>query len=466
MRTRFGFFVASVLSVFVWTFEAHAQDEPGMAYEYELVEGVLVTRQGEKVTSTLELVCGTQAKLLSAGGDYFVACPDVLLQISRVDPGSPTISGKLPMRGVARSVELANDGTLRLWVSTSSTTAVPIELARHPLEKPEHQIKNSDLNEDGAPQKASTSGQPVGKVIRVERGEVFTDLGKTDGIDIGDMLVFYTEERDAAQIYQVPLFTARVTSISEQSSKVLADLNVRLPEGALVRRIEPRAEPRATPPARPAGVTEFSVHARPFLGTETLGIGAMVDAQLVHHFHAPVAIGVDITPLVAARNRDLNIGGFGISGLAFFDGELFGFGFGLGTHASSPNNNISAQRTVHLAQFMRLGARDGFHVRSTLRFYPGAEELEFHAAHVHVQYPLRSGRTWLVARGGGGYVANHFYMEGGVRQLLWGNGLEESFFAAITVGGSLVSRIKVVDESRFGEPMSGPHVGLAAEWRF
>jgi hypothetical protein len=227
-------------------------------------------------------------------------------------------------------------------------------------------------------------------------------------------------------------------------------------------------------------VTEVQVTARPFLGLETLGGGALFDFSVGRRFEIPLHVWASVQPLGLATGRSGGLTPFVALLLAAFDTRSFEIGLGVGgQQVNDPGddfdingNLIHPGSGITFAQFARLGDRDGMMVSLRSDIVLFHSEFQLSNVSIHGQLPLRGEiPMWVIANGGGGSTG-YALGEVGLRTRTSGDSGAGSTFINVTIGGtSLWSEDPTRRDpltgsvSRKRTNYSGPSLGFGLEWR-
>lgn len=451
---------------------------------YAIEGGALVKKTKDSESARLELPCAAPSKVIASGGAFYVACKNSLLVIEDGANGLE-VSEQITTPGAPKDV-VRIDGELWVGFEVVEVRAEPLSKLRaraqtapatKPATPPDEREKPKP---DATPKPEEVVVQPIGKVLSSKAGEVVIDLGIKDGVEVGDRLEFYIIEEviidaDTTTQQERVVTVAEVSASSEERSKAQLGLNIAVEPGAYAREVS-RGGPSWALPPRASGLAEFSAVVRPFLALGELGGGAMTDLQAVYRFEAPMSASLRMTPLVFGANTSGNAGTVALSGLFAYDTDLLQIGLGIGTsRITSGNPSDLGSFVLTLSQTARLGARDGFNIEVFNQFSLYNQEFGFESLHIHAQIPISQllDNTWIIARGGGGVLLTHGFGEVGLRRLIRGNGLHDSLFLSLTVGGGGFLTERVADcqfdyevapcteNSGYG----GPMVGFGLEWR-
>jgi hypothetical protein len=290
-----------------------------------------------------------------------------------------------------------------------------------------------------------------------------------------------------------------VVATAEERSEVELGRNETVPAGAQARPTVAPVTASLLIPPRAAGVTSVAFDARPFLALGSFGFGVVADATVAVRLEQPVRVQLLLEPLGLGLADEGNV--VSAAGNLVFSYDTRYFEVGLGAGWSAVNNDIegssfaadeagpggidlqlkNVRSGLSLAQVARLGAEDGLSlsVRNTFLLYDDA----FHYGGTvgQLMVPV-TGRTWLLARGGGG-ASGFGYGELGLRLLAWGNGLHDSLFVSAALGGAGLFGEKeetcqiwdTATGTRIPDPSgrtcftsveyAGPMVGIGIEWR-
>lgn len=277
------------------------------------------------------------------------------------------------------------------------------------------------------------------------------------------------EASDEEQVFAV----GRVMRSTVGRARVTIGTNEAVPEGAQAFVTNGGITAGIFSPPRASDVWELSFLARPFVVLEDLGAGIVLDGHAGYHFRAPVYVEASVTPLAAGSARAGAVGAAAAFVSGAFDSHLFEVGLGLGVQTvNDPDFALDPGSGLLLAQRLRLGARDGAHLKFLSYVTLFHSSFQFSSLRVEGQIPVGS-RTWLRLAGGGGSIGLNFG-EVGLRVLMSGNGGAGSFFLTTTIGWSNVFRhcndvpltsSGAAANSCEGVDHSGPMLGAGGEFR-
>ncbi|HTU60372.1 MAG TPA: hypothetical protein VMF89_18100, partial [Polyangiales bacterium] len=274
---------------------------------------------------------------------------------------------------------------------------------------------------------------------------------------------------DEEQLYAV----GRVVRSMVGRARVAIGTNEAVPENAQAYVTNANLSAGIFSPPRAGGVWELGFLARPFVVLDDLGVGIVLDGHAGYHFRAPFYVEASLSPLAVGSARAGAVGAVGAFASGSFDSHLFEVGLGLGAQTvNDPDFALDAGSGLLLAQRLRLGARDGAHLKFLSYVALFHSNFQFSSLRVEAQIPVGS-RTWLRLAGGGGSVGLNFG-EVGLRVLMSGNGGPGSFFLTTTIGWTnLLRHCNDVPLAPSGaaanscEPIdySGPMLGAGGEFR-
>jgi len=316
-----------------------------------------------------------------------------------------------------------------------------------------------------------------GEVTSAELGEVVINLGSDDGLKHGDRveLSVATKEKVGGEIAtrRQTLAIGVVTTVSERFARVKLGLNEQVPIGASARSVTKGPSESRTAPPRAAGLYEVGLKVRPFAALDGLGAGVLTQGWVGYRFKSELYVSAEIHPFAYGDGEGTDAV-VPVSGTlnAAYDRDIFSIGLGFGGQTVKATDfRVEPGSGILIAQFLRLGARDGLHLslRSDIVLFHSV--FEFSGLVGAAQLPVGSG-TWLVAEGGGGN-AGFGYGELGVRALFRGNGGPGSLFFSVVVGGVTVFQQQqtlcggdFVFQCAESVSYSGPMLGVGVEWRF
>ena len=317
-----------------------------------------------------------------------------------------------------------------------------------------------------------------GEVTEAELGEVVVSLGSKDGLKHGDRIELSVATKEAVggetatrrRIASIGV----VTTVSEGYARVKLGLNEQVPVGATARVVTKGPTESRTAPPRAAGLYEVGLKVRPFAALDGLGAGVLTQGWVGYRFESELYVSAEIHPFAYAdgEGTEAVVPVSGTVNVAY-DRDIFSIGMGFGGQTvKSTDFQVESGSGILIAQYLRLGARDGLYLslRSDIVLFHSL--FEFAGLVGAAQLPVGSG-TWLVAEGGGG-DAGFGYGELGVRALFRGNGGPGSLFFSVVVGGVTVFEER---QALCGGPdfvfqcdervsYGGPMLGVGVEWRF
>jgi hypothetical protein len=200
------------------------------------------------------------------------------------------------------------------------------------------------------------------------------------------------------------------------------------------------------------------------------GILAEFDASYrLKHFQ----LGVNLFPVgVASATNEDTLTTWSSYLYGTFDTWLFGAGLGLGAQAVNDTDFLTETGSgLGFLQILRIGAVDGLHLSTRTRAVVFHSQTEFAGLDMQGQIAVASD-AWLIFRGGGG-TSGYGFGEVVVRNLLRGNGLRDSMFLEVSIGGAALLRESCPQTPLVSSGVDcgdhligGPLVGLGGEWRF
>jgi hypothetical protein len=524
-RTPFYYFSALALALVPTLAQAQQAPENGSAetasaetsdasrssptrLEYRLADGTIVGEaadgsSGDEPAASLDPPCSARG-LARADDTLYVACGEQGVYVySLEDPRSPRKEGFREMGG---SVDALFEARGRVWAEIVRTEARPITGAAAPSSVRTVRRDASDgadeasSGEQSQPEatspRASASqqktdasntsggGRPVGKVVELRKGKVVVDLGKTDGLGRGDKIELFRRESvdvgSESAAREVTDAVGEVDALSENRSVVDLGLNEKVAADRLARPTDRDVTADRLAPSRPSGQTALDVTARPLLPLGTLGFGIVGSASLRHSFEWPGTAEVQLDPMSIAFADDQAVFPGAISGSFSYDTTVFRLGLGAGVYKLSDRTitgyePTSQRAAFDLSQIVRLGARDGLHLKVDNSFLVVDSTFQFGGLTGELQVPTSRllENTWLIARGGS-HAAGQGLGEIGLRVLTSGNGTSGSTFLTVTVGGAGVWGDREVDNCQSEETRDclrssgafGPFAGFGFERRF
>lgn len=373
------------------------------------------------------------------GALRFLACGSAGLWIVRLTGDEASLIETRDMGGRVGPFFQANG---RLWVEVTSVRAQEVAAdsssAAPPLpaaaaEAPAAHSSTPTRDVPAQPQ------EPVrgGRILEREDEQLLVEL-PGQSVKPGTHVAFLSEpqrEGDEQQMYAV----GRVVRSTSGRARVAIGTNEQVPEGAHAYVTNAGLSASIFSPPRAGGVWELAFLARPFVVLEDLGAGVVLDGHVGYRFQAPLYVEASLTPLALGSARAGAVGAVGAFASGSFDSQLFEVGLGLGAQTvNDPGFALDPGSGLLLAQRLRLGARDGAHLRFLSYVTLFHSNFEFSSLRVEAQIPV-GARTWLRLAGGAGSVGLNFG-EVGLRVLMSGNGGAGSFFLTTTIGWTHVFR--------------------------
>ncbi len=490
---------------------AAAADE-GAAYTYEIEGDTISVTAPAGTRYELESPCVGTA-IAHTTDTLYVACGDAGLAVfSLASPSTPQLLGVREMGGKVTGFHQVGEA---LWVEIAKMEARP--LSELPLTPPA-KVARVAVTEELAAQKAKPQPTPLpqqlvasmphtaalGRVVALRNTGVIVDLGSDDGLAAGDHVELFREievqlgDSNTAK-RQEQIAVGRVVAATGKRAEVELGRNELVPVGALARPTQRAETASRWLPPRAAGLWEVSFHLRPFLALGSFGLGTVNDASVGWRLANQVHLQALFEPLGFGFADAGNVVAAAGNLVGSYDTRFFEIGLGAGW--SAVNNDIGSQQQsalaergingldarfhnvrsgLSVAQVARLGSRDGLHLSARNTFLLYKKAFHYGGTVGELLVPVTE-RTWLLARGGGG-ASGFAYGELGLRLLLWGNGLADSFFVSATLGGAGLFGEKKVKCTYYDpatgmqvedtthkcfEPVNyaGPMVGLGFEWR-
>lgn len=481
--------------------------------EYRLADGSIVGEAADgssndgPVTS-VDPPCSARS-LARTDDTLYVACGEKGVYVySLGNPRKPKGKG---FRELGGSVDALFEARGRVWAEIVRTEARPVTgtaaprsvrtvqrdeadtSEEAPSDEPSDKQKETETasrqetasrDEQEASEESEDEERPVGKVVELRKGKVVVDLGETDGLGRDDKIeLFHRESVDVggeSASREVTDAVGQVDALSENRSVVDLGLNEKVAADRLARPTDRNVTADRLAPARPSGQTALDVTARPLLPLGTLGFGIVGSASLRHTFEWPGTAEFEIDPMSIAFTEDQAVFPGAISGSFSYDTTVFRLGLGAGVYKLSDRTitgyePTSQKAAFDLSQIVRLGARDGLHLKVDNSFLVVDETFQFGGLTGELRVPTSRllENTWLIARGGS-HAAGQGLGEIGLRVLTSGNGTAGSTFLTVTVGGAGVWGDREVDNCQSDEFRNclnsssafGPFAGFGFERRF
>lgn len=353
------------------------------------------------------------------------------------------------------------------------------------------------------PEPTDESTAVVGNVIEVESGQVVIDLGSEAGLERGDHIELFVEmsvqtSGGESAIQEDRVAIGEAVAVSETSSRVALGLNERVASNARARRTDLNLTGDVWAPARVGDIWDVGFVARPFLALGTVGVGMVSEVTVGYRFDQPLAIHLILDPVGIGLADEGNVIAIAGNVIASYDVDSFQVGLGLGW--SAVNDELSSsfaqyedaagsgggiefdqvRSGLSIAQYARLGSRDGLHLAGLNSFILYDDEFVYGGTSSIIQVPLvtEGPQLWLIFRGGGGR-SGYVFGEAGLRVLAAGNGDQGSFYITPTIGGASLWGEEDIDCGEYeydydydGDGVcthdvdyGGPMVGIGLEWR-
>lgn len=408
------------------------------------------------------------------GAMRYLACGAAGLWIVRLSGDEATLVETRDLGGRVGPFFQANG---RLWVEVTSVRAQEVSgsgPAVSPL--PAANTAPAPVPTPAASSVSALPAQPVessvgGRVVERSDEQVVVELPGAR-VKPGTHVAFVSDvsnDGDEEQVYAV----GRVVRSTAGRARVVIGTNEAVPEDARAYVTNAGVTAGIFSPPRAGGVWELGFLARPFVVLDDLGAGIVLDGHAGYHFRAPLYVEASLTPLAAGSAREGAVGAAGAFVSGAFDSHLFEVGLGLGVQTvNDPDFALDPGSGLLLAQRLRLGARDGAHLKFLSYVTLFHSSFQFSSLRVEGQIPVGS-RTWLRLAGGGGSIGLNFG-EVGLRVLMSGNGGAGSFFLTTTIGWTNVFRhcndvplapSGAAANSCDGVDYSGPMLGAGGEFR-
>jgi len=401
----------------------------------------------------------------------FLACGAAGLWIVRLSGDEAALIETRDLGGRVGPFFQANG---RLWVEVTSVRAQEVSGVT-PSESPLPAARVSgpappaaDSGSSPRPT-ASLTPEPAGAGRVVERSNEMLLVELPGGRVKPGTHVALVSGGDEEQVYAV----GRVIRSMVGRARVAIGTNEEVPDGALASLTNAGVTAGIFSPPRASGVWELSFLARPFVVLDDLGTGIVLDAHAGYHFRAPLYVEAGLIPLAIGSARAGAAGAVGAFVSGAFDSHLFEVGLGLGAQTvNDPDFALDPGSGLLIAQRLRLGARDGAHLKFLSYVTLFHSSFQFSSLRIEGQIPVGS-RTWLRLAGGGGSIGVNFG-EVGLRVLMSGNGGAGSFFLTTTIGWAYLFRhcndvpltpSGAAADSCTAIEHSGPMLGAGGEFR-
>jgi hypothetical protein len=416
---------------------------------------------------------GRSCELQHVAGDgplRFLACGNAGLWIVRIDRGEAAIVETRDMGGRVGPFFQANG---RLWVEVTSVRAQEVS-GGSPIVSPLPAAAAQAPAAIGV--KSSAPAQPValaasGRIVEREDELLLVELPGTrvkPGTHVA-LVSNVSDGDDEERVYAVGYVVRSMVG----RARVAVGTNEAVPDGAQAHLANAPLSASIFAPPRADGVWELGFLARPFLVLDDFGAGIVLDAHAGYHFRAPLYVEASFAPLALGTARAGAVGAVGGFVSGAFDSHLFEVGLGLGAQTvNDPDFALDPGSGLLLAQRLRLGARDGAHLKFLSYVTLFHSSFQFSSLRVEAQIPVGT-RSWLRFAGGGGTVGIAFG-EVGLRVLMSGNGRAGSFFLTTTIGWTNLFRgcndvpvtiTGAAANSCVSAEYEGPMLGAGGEFR-
>jgi hypothetical protein len=475
----------------------------GAAVGYEVEGGALWVIAPDGSRARVDLPCAAH-RALRVETTLYVACGESgLLVLDATEPSHPEVVGARDFGGSVTDVFAVRG---QVWASVTRLEARPIGSAPTLAPEPAAPLPTASTPPT-APTIAAATVAPAptaGQVVEVRAGEVVVDLGSEAGIGRNDRIELFVESEvdlgsgDLAT-RETRVAVGEVVAVTETRSQVALGINERVPPTALARPTNAELTSDIWLPPRVGDIWEIGFMARPFLSLGTLGVGMVSEVSAGRRFDdPPMAVQIFFDPLGVGLAEEGNIVAWSGNLVVSYDTKAFQVGLGAGWSAVNDEVDRGFDETaagaeggidvefdrvrsgLSIAQFARLGARDGFNFTALNTFILHEEEFFYGGTRGAFQVPLGTGgtHTWLTVQGGGGRVG-YAFGEVGLRVLLAGNGDRGSVFVTPSLGGAYLRGEEETDCEVYDYQTDsmvpgtcvetieygGPMVGFGMEWR-
>lgn len=476
-------------------------DRSSADVDYAIDGQTLVVSRGDDTVGEFDVPCSPNDLLRDARRLYVACGPEGLLVY---DVSSPEEPNEMGFRNVGGEAIGVFEQRGEVWAEVVERRARPVSggsISPHraeriasaertrqtertdaadQTEKREKPTGETDSEKASKPEetadsqksgKTSESKSVKGNVVEVRPETVVVDFGADDGITKGDHVELYRESSvdlgsGEEGTRETTLGVGLVAATSQNRSEVRLGVNETVTPNDLARLSDKPLSSAPVSPPRPMELSTIDAAARPFFTIGSIGFGAVTDVSYQYDFAWPGTLEVSVAPFGLAGNQDSFAAAFAGSASMSFDTRMFRIGLGAGaTTLGRYNNNRAYDDTARpgasfqITQVLRLGARDGLHLKVDNAFSIIDREFIFAGLTGEVLVPLQKSlnNTWLLFRGGG-HQAGHTFGELGLRVLTYGNGANRSLFLTPLIGFA-----EVMGNS--GARLGGPMVGIDFEWR-
>lgn len=316
----------------------------------------------------------------------------------------------------------------------------PTSAAEEPAPEPERL--------EPVPSPPDVATLPRGRVLAIEDDEVLIDLGRRDGIDVGQRIDVTPAGQESGWLDDESAIVGQVEKVSEDQARVRIrwGQTTEVDAPAVVTE-SGQLGSRVAPPAPPRGLSMRGALLAG-LPIDDLGIQALVEGELTYRARRFFMARVRLRPSGLSIGQGADFGTAGGYAQVGFDHRLVGAAFGVGLErVFEPERGEWDPRTgttrmvgddsfapkVAFPTSFRVGAVDGLMVEVTTSLTIDEGELDILSVDGIAQVPLANG-VWLQARGGGGIATSFWHAEAMVKLALQGNGQSGTTTLEVGVG--------------------------------
>jgi hypothetical protein len=404
-----------------------------------------------------------------AGNLVYVACGKRGLLVLREDQGALKLVELRPLSGSVDGFFVAAG---KVWASVTEERAVALsDLEFSTSAGPPHKPAPGLITEVNKPSAPILERSVEGRVIEVTDRNVFVDIGSLHQLELADRLALSESNSllsSSESSAEPRVVVAQVVELWPEKARLRVGVNEQVKVGAYARLTTEEVTRSRIAPPRVTGPWELRAMARPLFSLGAVGAGILAElsvGQRAAFWH----YGVHLSPI-----------GFGVGDegatlpwaghvFAAFDTKVFAVGLGVGAQSVN-DTDIEIGSGLGVVQRLRIGALDGLHLMGRSSVVIFRSETEFATLELQGQFGVGDG-SWMIFRGGGGSVGYGFG-EVAVRNLISGNGADDSFFLEVALGGAFVRESGCLTTAPLGSfdicperHIGGPMIGLGGEWR-
>jgi hypothetical protein len=319
-------------------------------------------------------------------------------------------------------------------VESGAAVSAPTEAPSAEESAPEESAPEASAPEPIEPVPSPPAGAvPRGRVLAVEDDEVLIDLGRRDGIDVGQRIDVTPADQEGQWLDDDNAIVGRVEKVSEDRARVRIRWGQTTEEGApAVLTENGEVGSLVAPPTPPRGLSMRGALLAG-LPIDDLGIQALVEGELTYRGGRFFMARARLRPSGLSIGQGADFGSAGGYAQLGFDHRLVGAAFGVGVERVFDDDGGSFSPKVAFPTSFRVGAVDGLMLEVTTLLTIDDGELDILSIDGLAQMPLAGG-VWLQVRGGGGIATTFWHAEAMVRLALQGNGQSGTTTLEIGVG--------------------------------